>query len=558
MANYTENLDLKLPERPDRFNINDFNENWQKVDKIPTMLDSKVAAAEEAAQTANDAAMKANSIANNISTTYVNLAPQFSDAIGVSAKVTNTSLSSVNLTNMKTTAAALESGKYFVYLNMTVDTAYDDTTYVMPQLRSNNKYQTDISNDSEIIHNNHYLSNGTTFEIASILDIDTAGNFRLSAILRNIEVGTTTVFTFNSAVIVKLNDDVTDYNDFKSFMINSIKTYGTEQDSYTQVKVLQFMTAAQMKQIGAAADTPQLIARVETLENEFSAAKIVDYWGNSLTAGNQDGTGVTRATVLQELLGESWQVNNYGNGGEQSNTIACRHGGMHLIAQPPFTIPADTTAVSVEITDNIGNAVNLRTSIMSETTLNSVNPCYINGVKGKLSQGDTFATSPFKFTRETAGDQVAVTRPTTIITKAMQKLNDKSHVLIIWLGENGGWKVDDKEDIPTLIRQIKSMIQLHNSEKYLVMSMTANNRQPVNTELEKEFGVKFVDARRYLIDYGLEDAGLTATDEDTTLIAADKMPKSLLVTTDNTHFNKYGYTVIAKLEYKCGQELGYW
>ena len=297
----------------------------------------------------------------------------------------------------------------------------------------------------------------------------------------------------------------------------------------------------------------RLQGEVSELQKYIKNQNIVDYWGDSLTYGNQDGSGVTRATVLKQLLGDSWTVNNYGSGGETSNTIACRQGGIHLVVQPDFTIPETITAVSIDIVDSEGNSVNLRSSITDTTILDSVNPVEINGVKGNLGQGSTFGASPYTFTRLEAGDSVDVNRPTRVITKSMRELNNTNNVMIIWIGQNGGY-----DDVNTLISQINQMIKLNNTTNYLVISLTSGGKETINTVLNKEFGVKFIDARQYLIDYGLDDAGLTPTQEDLDNISNNLVPKSLLVDSDNVHFNKYGYTIIANLEYKRGKELGYW
>ena len=287
---------------------------------------------------------------------------------------------------------------------------------------------------------------------------------------------------------------------------------------------------------------------------DYTDEKIIDIWGNSLTAGNQDGTGVTIATSLQDCLGSDWTVNNYGSGGESSNTVASRQGGVQLKVAESFTIPATATPVNINLTDSTNGVINFRTSIMAAAFGQSVNPCYINGVKGRISHGSVWAQNPYKFTRETAGEEVEVTAGTSVITNAQKEITSSERVIAIWIGENGGWN----DDIDMLISMIHSMIDKNNSKRYIVMGMTANGRQDVNSALQKEFGNHFIDSRRYLIDHGLEDAGLTPTEQDKQLIAQDKMPKSLLIEKDNTHFNHYGYTIIGRLMYERGEELGYW
>lgn len=318
----------------------------------------------------------------------------------------------------------------------------------------------------------------------------------------------------------------------------------------------------------ALSDTMQgLPARVTALENEPSptpsARKRVVYWGDSLTFGNQDGTGVTRATVMQSLLGDEWTVKNFGSGGEQSNTIACRQGGLNLLVAAGQTIPASGT-VNLEITDNEGNAVNLRSSVVSGSEVfESVNPCFIAGVEGSLSYV-TLGTSPYKFTRSGSGEAIEISRPTGVVTNAMR--NYVNDIVIIEIGQNGGYA-----DADALVRQIKQMLDINHSEKYLVCGFVTSGKNAQNTAMKNAFGRHFIDVMEYASTpiygsdgetivscYGLDDMNLSMTETDLARIQDRLMPKSLQVESDNIHLNQYGYTMQARLEYKRGKELGYW
>lgn len=311
-------------------------------------------------------------------------------------------------------------------------------------------------------------------------------------------------------------------------------------------------------------NTTTLNVKVPYLEKEIAEINnpnfIIEYWGDSLTQGNQDGTGVSRASVLQSLLGENYTIRNWGSGGEKSNTIACRQGGLSFVVKPNQTIPA-SGYVYLDIVDNEGRAVNMRSSLSGA----NVNPCYINGIKGTLSNGETWGESPYKFVRSESGNELVINRPTTLITNAQLK-KDKNNVLIIEMGQNGGYD----NDINVLIRQIKQMIDFANVSKYLVCgfvsSVEANFER--NESLSNAFGRHFIDVMAYLStpiyddskaiisSYGLGDAGLTATTQDITDITNGFVPSSLKY--DSVHFNQYGYTVQANLEYQRGKELGYW
>lgn len=439
--------------------------------------------------------------------------------------------------NKSTVSKEFLSGKYFCVINFDLN-FNEELTSKSPYVKLNLKgldfnNNTDLSNGGIIPSKYSLQQYNNNVTLSLVTEFTETKNAYIALSLVGLNESTTRTYEANIhwATIIKVDD----YNErYDSLVINN---------AYLE----QYVYVNDIGKIS------KLQSEVNGLQKYIGNQNIVDYWGDSLTYGNQDGTGITRATVLKGLLGDNWTVNNYGSGGETSNTIACRQGGIHLVVQPDFTIPETITAVSIDIVDSEGNSVNLRSSITDTTILDSVNPVEINGVKGNLGQGSTFGASPYTFTRLEAGDSVDVNRPTRVITKSMRELNNTNNVMIIWIGQNGGY-----DDVNTLISQINQMIKLNNTTNYLVISLTSGGKETINTVLNKEFGVKFIDARQYLIDYGLDDAGLTPTQKDLDNISNNLVPKSLLVDSDNVHFNKYGYTIIANLEYKRGKELGYW
>lgn len=299
---------------------------------------------------------------------------------------------------------------------------------------------------------------------------------------------------------------------------------------------------------------------LENLKNNVNITNIVDYIGDSLTRGDQDGTGVSRASIMQELLGSDWKVNNLGAGGEKSNTIVSRQGGMSLIVQPGVTIPSKG-GVYIEILDDEANTINLRNSTVYEGL---VNPCFIAGIEGKLSQTGTFGESPYLFTRTTEGENIVLNRPVRLVTNQM--LKNKNNILIIWAGQNGGFNSDPIE----LVKQIKKAVKYNNTNKYLIIGLHTANKELINQALKDEFGNHFIDIKKYILTplvnssgeiiscYGLDDVNITPTNEDIENIKNNTIPTSLMCEGDITHFNRYGYEVIAKLEYKTGQGFGWW
>ena len=440
--------------------------------------------------------------------------------------------------NKSTVSKEFLSGKYFCVINFDLN-FNEELTSKSPYVKLNLKgldfnNNTDLSNGGIIPSKYSLQQYNNNVTLSLVTEFTETKNAYIALSLVGLNESTTRTYEANIhwATIIKVDD----YNErYDSLVINN---------AYLE----QYVYVNDIGKIS------KLQSEVNGLQKYIGNQNIVDYWGDSLTYGNQDGTGITRATVLKGLLGDNWTVNNYGSGGETSNTVACRQGGLHLVAQPNFVIPETKTAVSINIVDSEGNSVNLRSSITDSTILDSVNPVEINGVKGNLGQGSTFGVSPYTFIRLETGDSVEVNRPTRIITKAMKELNNSNNVMIIWVGQNGGYNSDVNE----LIYQINQMIKLNKTKKYLIIGLTTANKTSINDALKKEFGVKFIDARDYLIKYGLDDANITATQEDLDNIGNNLVPKSLLTDGDTVHFNHYGYTIIANLEYKRGKELGYW
>ena len=315
--------------------------------------------------------------------------------------------------------------------------------------------------------------------------------------------------------------------------------------------------------------------RLNAIENgEKSKPKTVLYFGDSLTEGAQDhnivGSYISRKTVLSELLGEYWDVKNYGVGGEQSHTISARASGSWFYIDAGVTIPSDgsTVDVTTKIHDEYGTQQNFGNGIYSSAYGGwiTVNPCYVNGVECTLQKAN--ASAPVTIKRNTVGDAINITRPTRIHFNS--ETFEKNPVLILCLGQNEGFN----RDADILISQIKGIIEFYNAERYIVVGIPHalygyTWEASINESLKKEFGKHYLDIEGYMktpiygVDgetivssYALSDAGLTPTEGDITKISSNQYPTSIMF--DGVHFNHYGYEIWANVEYKLGKDLGYW
>ena len=307
---------------------------------------------------------------------------------------------------------------------------------------------------------------------------------------------------------------------------------------------------------------PLVVNKIETINiSKINGKETVNCWGDSLTRGVGVGNSYSKAYpyVLYGLL-DGRKVINCGVGGENTINIASRQGGLPNIVKP-FTIPADTNKVEIELTNIYGDSTGILLqggSALDPTTdkyvmTAQINPCSIKGAEGTL----THENGKYYFSRSENGESVIVSRPTPLITYAMKSMRD--NINIIWLGTNGGFTTSAE-----LIENIEAMIDYMTpiNKKYIVfgihhlVSTVTETFETIEKNMAMHFGRHYINQRKYMIEYGLSDAGITPTVEDTTAISQGKIPPSLLY--DDVHYNDKGYNIIATLASERGKELGYW
>jgi lysophospholipase L1-like esterase len=307
---------------------------------------------------------------------------------------------------------------------------------------------------------------------------------------------------------------------------------------------------------------PLVVNKIETINiSKINGKETVNCWGDSLTRGVGVGDSYSKAYpyVLYGLL-DGRKVINCGVGGENTINIASRQGGLPNIVKP-FTIPADTNKVEIELTNIYGDSTGILLqggSALDPTTdkyvmTAQINPCSIKGVEGTL----THENGKYYFSRSENGESVIVSRPTPLITYAMKSMRD--NINIIWLGTNGGFTTSAE-----LVENIEAMIDYMTpiNKKYIVfgihhlVSTVTETFETIEKNMAMHFGRHYINQRKYMIEYGLSDAGITPTVEDATAISQGKIPPSLLY--DDVHYNDKGYNIIATLASERGKELGYW
>lgn len=263
-------------------------------------------------------------------------------------------------------------------------------------------------------------------------------------------------------------------------------------------------------------------------EAGVATEKYITCWGDSLTA--QGGW----TSTLQSLSG--LPVYNGGTGGENVRTIAARQGADVMMLNG-IAIPADTTPVTLATyAQGIPTEFGYKATPLLQGGAH-VNPVMLGDIEGTLrwtgsSYNDT--TGVWTFTRSKAGEAVTLKRPTAMRTN-FDRVRNAPYLMVIYIGQNGGYT-----DLDDLARMHRLMIEHSHAKNVVVLgfsSGSAAQRSEYEARMRKEFGRYFISLREYLSHpiyaedgstivscYGLDDAGLTATDADLAAITTGTVP----------------------------------
>lgn len=301
----------------------------------------------------------------------------------------------------------------------------------------------------------------------------------------------------------------------------------------------------------------------------------VTNWGDSLTAGsgstnhtNQEivlnaiknkgypelsltaTSNITYSIMMQELLGDTYNVTNCGVGGETINTIAARLGANIAYAKNSFTLPADMSSVNLSTDGSLDSAWGIGlVSPLKQGSGNSVNPCYVQGVECTLS----YASNTYSLKRNSQGDRDIEFSSKTPIIFSGSKLYRNTKIAVIWCWQNGGYSDNDE-----LIEKLDKIISHINTSNYLLVGLhsgTSASRQIQEELLTSKYGDKFFNWREYASTNALYDFGLTPSEEDETAMSAGSMPKTLLI--DGVHLCAAGYAILGYKIIERFKNLGY-
>lgn len=318
--------------------------------------------------------------------------------------------------------------------------------------------------------------------------------------------------------------------------------------------------------------------------------KTITIWGDSITWGSAaSNSNKCYAMILQSLLtnnGVDVKVINCGVGGENFQNILVRQGAFGFYLSEDITLPHDKSEIVIQtITDYILNrkfkntwygddsyfglllqGENGRGSEAEE--YKTVNPIYANGHKCKMSyNGNQQNATMTLCLDEDITNDVTIKKGTPLYCRGN---SFKSDISVFSIGTNGGWEIksndafDAEKSAENYINMIDLAIGKAGTSKVIICSPYGGTAlktagveglKVLESALAKHFGSRFFNWREYLVNYGLSDAGLSATEQDLKDINEGKCPSSLLA--DEVHPNDKGHEVIGKRLYEIMKLNGY-
>lgn len=275
-------------------------------------------------------------------------------------------------------------------------------------------------------------------------------------------------------------------------------------------------------------------------------------WGDSLTAA-----GSIRAELLG-LLPVGSVVVNEGIGGQRPVEIEARATGTCYVTvmgnQIPASGPVTCTNVPVKFFYGYAGPNGEEPAVSRHGTL--------AGVPGVMSKAAVAAggTPVYVFTRDTPGAAVACPAGTPFVMDSA--VEGRDHVAFIWTGRN-----NINDNVRDRVRRMVEFLTPH-TKRFLVISPTTATTEiagssahtrfvQVGAELAADWGDRYVDIRRYYIDHGLADAGITPTADDLNAIAGDTIPPSLMRVGDSIHFNDAAQQLHAHQLFERAQQNGW-
>ena len=318
--------------------------------------------------------------------------------------------------------------------------------------------------------------------------------------------------------------------------------------------------------------------------------KQITIWGDSITWGSAASSNdKCYAMVLKSLLVQNAvdaNVINCGVGGETFQNILVRQGAFGFYLSEDITLPQDKSQITIQTVTNYvldrkfkntwyGDSSYFALLMQGENGMGSeaaeyktVNPIYANGHKCKMSYNGNSqnATITLCLDEDVAND-VIIKKGTPLYCHGN---SFKSDISVFSIGTNDGWTIksddvfDAEKSAENYINMIDIAIEKAGTSKVVICSPYGGTAlktagveglKVLESALAKHFGSRFFNWREYLVNYGLSEAGLPATEQDLKDINEGKCPSSLL--SDGLHPNDKGHEIIGKKIYEIMRLNGF-
>jgi hypothetical protein len=323
-------------------------------------------------------------------------------------------------------------------------------------------------------------------------------------------------------------------------------------------------------------DTSVVLGLIPSAKLESDLLKAVSnnitFWGDSITWGAAPANGRYFTLILKEML-PLYNIINCGVGGESAVNIPARQGALPVYNSLDFTIPTDTSLVPVGRYDNYFYSGFFKSSYDDNSggsmllqgegrDFNTVNPCFVDNIEctmSYVSESTTATTGQYYIKRNVAGASRVIKAGTKLFTNAAKTL--KQGATVLFMGTNDGWI-----DTADLIARYKKMVEFSGVRNNFVIIGIYGGTAKTNKNLDKaafelmekafsrEFGLHYINLRKYAVEKGLSDAGITPTQADTDAIALGFCPPSLIP--DGIHPGSEFSIEIADLIYATLKNLG--
>lgn len=261
-------------------------------------------------------------------------------------------------------------------------------------------------------------------------------------------------------------------------------------------------------------------------------------WGDSLTDGNQDGSGVTYPNVLATLYGTPVAIINDGVGGNTSSQILTR------FLAAPTTWGLGTLIWSGRNDYDNGALVqsNIATMVGDLTTPHYLVLSIING---------EYAT--YEYVGGVGYNQIVAINSALSSTYGSRYLDVRAMLVAAYNPANGADVLDHTHDVPPFtLRAVDASGTIVGAINSSTCTFTTSNT--ISTNFILTIGTEYI----YISNVTGNTSVTGCTRGYGGTVAASYSPGQAYVGTDPIHLNAAGYMLVANYVYRAIQQLGGW